>query len=126
MKASPVVAPGRPCGDCSAVALLRGMSLLPWKRVQLPRQSVSRAVSLSPRLNEPKGAARKSGSPHLSGLMSKMFQSAGNLLQSGIRLLFTSRTLERRRGGKRKPNEREEKWYLAVGSDRSTFLRIDM
>lgn len=62
-----------------------------------------------PQIKNAKGAARKSGWPRLSGLMSKMFQSAGNLLQSSILSLFTSKTQR---------NEREEEWYLAVGSDR--------
>lgn len=73
-----------------------------------------------PQIKNAKGAARKSGSPRLSGLMSKMFQSSGNLLQSGILSLLLQRASERKR------NEREEKWYLVVGSDRSTFLSIDM
>lgn len=33
---------------------------------------------------------------------------------------------EPREERERKRNEREEKFYLAVGSDRSTFLSIDM
>lgn len=73
-----------------------------------------------PQIKNGKGAARKSGSPRLSGLMSKMFQSSGNLLQSGIFSLLLQRASQRER------NEREEKWYLVVGSDRSTFLSIDM
>lgn len=62
-------------------------SLRAWKCVQPPRHSVSAAVSLSPRLKNAKGAAEKSGLAYLSGLMSKMLQSSGNLLQSGTRLL---------------------------------------
>lgn len=76
-----------------------------------------------PQIKNAKGAARKSGSTYLSGLMSKMFQSSGNLLQSGTLSLLLQRASGRE---ERKRNEREEKFYLAVGSDRSTFLSIDM
>lgn len=99
--------------------------LLAWKHVQLSHHSVSAAVSLSPRLKTQKGPPGKVARPRLSGLMSKMFQSTGNLLQSGILSQFTSKNLTKR-GRERERNEREEKWYLVVGSDRSTFLSIDM
>lgn len=80
-------------------------SLPAWKRVQPPRHSVSAAVSLGPRLKNAKGAAEKSGPAYLSGLMSKMLQSSGNLLQSGTHSLLLQRGL--RRAEER--NEREEK-----------------
>lgn len=48
-----------------------------------------------PQIKNAKGAARKSGSPRLSGLMSKMFQSSGNLLQSGILSLLLQRVSQR-------------------------------
>ena len=70
--------------------------LLAWKHVQLSHHSVSAAVSLSPRLKTPKGPPGKVARPRLSGLMSKMFQSSGNLLQSGILSLFTSKNLAKR------------------------------
>lgn len=76
-------------------------SLWAWKCVQPPRHSVSAAVSHGPRLKNAKGAAEKSGPAYLSGLMSKMLQSSGNLLQSGTRSLLLQRGLQR--------NEREEK-----------------
>lgn len=44
-----------------------------------------------PQIKNAKGAARKSGSTYLSGLMSKMFQSSGNLLQSGTLSLLLQR-----------------------------------
>lgn len=71
--------------------------LLPaWKPVQLSYHSVNAAVSLSPRLKTPKGPLGKVARPRLSGLMSKMFQSSGNLLQSAILSLFTSKNLAKR------------------------------
>lgn len=81
----------------------------------------------------PKRPPGKVARSRLSGLMSKMFQSSGNLLQSGILSLFTSKNLckgkkKREKNGERARNEREgkKKRYLVVGSDRSTFLSIDM
>lgn len=94
--------------------------LRPWKAVQLPRHSVSAAVSRGPRLKTPKGPPGKVARPYLSGLMSKMLQSAGNLLQSGTQSLLLQRAVQKkkkkRRGGEgrrrrkeRERNEREEK-----------------
>lgn len=48
-----------------------------------------------PQIKNAKGAARKSGLPCLSGLMSKMSQSSGNLLQSGILSLLLQRASQR-------------------------------
>lgn len=67
-----------------------------------PGSASSRPVTLSappscsgPRLKNAKGAAEKSGSAYLSGLMSKMLQSSGNLLQSGTHSLLLQRSLQR-------------------------------
>lgn len=113
-------------GETSAVALLPAF-LLP---VVASLETCPAAPSFcqrrclpQPQIKNAKGAARKSGSPYLSGLMSKMFQSSGNLLQSGTLSLLLQRASQRE--GERERNEREEKWYLAAGSDRSTFLSID-
>lgn len=84
-----------PLGTPSAAAILCCRSLRAWKCVQPPRHSVSAAVLLGPRLKNAKGAAEKSGSAYLSGLMSKMLQSSGNLLQSGTHSLLLQRSLQR-------------------------------
>lgn len=93
---------GGGCSPClswsaprNAVCILCCRSLRAWKRVQPARHSVSAAVLLGPRLKNAKGAAEKSGSAYLSGLMSKMLQSSGNLLQSGTRSLLLQRSLQR-------------------------------
>ncbi|MEQ2180423.1 hypothetical protein GOODEAATRI_001109 [Goodea atripinnis] len=88
--------------------------LLVWKHVQLSHHSVSAAVSLSLRLKTAKEPPGKVAGPRLSRLMSKMFQSSGNLLQSGILSLFTSKNFCKKNGeGAR--NEREEKMIFSCG-----------
>lgn len=91
----PPVCPGQLLGTLSAAAILCCRSLRAWKCVQPPLHSVSAAVLLGPRLKNAKGAAEKSGSAYLSGLMSKMLQSSGNLLQSGTHSLLLQRSLQR-------------------------------
>lgn len=86
------------CGEMSAVALLL-VFLLP---VVASLEACPAAPSFcqrrclpQPQIKNAKGAARKSGSPYLSGLMSKMFQSSGNLLQSGTLSLLLQRASQR-------------------------------
>lgn len=87
--------------------------LRPWKAVQLPRHSVSAAVSRGPRLKTPKGPPGKVARPYLSGLMSKMLQSAGNLLQSGTRSLLLQRAAQKKKkkkeGGRGRQKEKRER-----------------
>lgn len=88
--------------------------LRPWKAVQLPRHSVSAAVSRGPRLKTPKGPPGKVARPYLSGLMSKMLQSAGNLLQSGTRSLLLQRAAQKKKkkrkgGGREAEGEKRER-----------------
>lgn len=113
-------------GEMSAVALLLTL-LLPvaagLEACPAVPSFCQRCCLPQPQIKNAKGAARKSGSPRLSGLMSKMFQSSGNLLQSGILSLLLQRASQRE--GKRE-KWKGGKWYLVVGSDRSTFLSIDM
>lgn len=90
--------------------------LRPWKAVQLPRHSVSAAVSRGPRLKTPKGPPGKVARPYLSGLMSKMLQSAGNLLQSGTWSLLLQRAAQKKKEkkeggrGRQKEKREREKW----------------
>lgn len=98
--------------------------LLAWKHVQLSHHSVSAAVSLSSRLKTPKGPPGKVARPVSQDLCQKCFSPQVICYSLGSFHYLLQRTLQR--GGHRERNEREEKWYLVVGSDRSTFLSIDM
>lgn len=98
--------------------------LLAWKHVQLSHHSVSTAVSLSPRLKTPKGPPGKVARPVSQDLCQKCFSPQVICYSLGSFHYLLQRNSQR--GGHRERNEREEKWYLVVGSDRSTFLSIDM
>lgn len=97
--------------------------LLAWKHVQLSHHSVSAAVSLSPRLKTPKGPPGKVARPVSQDLCQKCFSPQVICYSLGS---FHYYFKEPRKERERERNEREEKWYLVVGSDRSTFLSIDM
>lgn len=88
------------CGEISAVALLMDFLLPVADGLEacpaVPSFCQHRCL-LQPQIKNAKGAAWKSGSPRLSGLMSKMFQSSGNLLQSGILSLLLQRASQRER-----------------------------
>lgn len=93
-------------GEMSAVALLLAF-LLPvaagLEACPAVPSFCQRRCLPQPQIKNAKGAARKSGSPRLSGLMSKMFQSSGNLLQSGILSLLLQRASQRE--GKREKSK---------------------
>lgn len=97
--------------------------LLAWKHVQLSHHSVSAAVSLSPRLKTPKGPPGKVARPVSQDLCQKCFSPQVICYSLGS---FHYYFKEPRKERERERNEREEKWYLVVSSDRSTFLSIDM
>lgn len=97
--------------------------LLAWKHVQLSHHSVSAAVSLSPRLKTAKGPPGKVARPVSQDLCQKCFSPQVICYSLGSFHYYFKEPCKER---ERERNEREEKWYLVVGSDRSTFLSIDM
>lgn len=87
--------------ETSAVALILDFPLLVAPGLEAcpavpsfcQRRCLPRPSDYKPPKKTPKRPPGKVARSRLSGLMSKMFQSSGNLLQSGILSLFTSKNL---------------------------------